>query len=282
MATAVAPPQGTETRTSILPTGAPQGLGFFGSPYSPADAMPSPPQVGVSSGSSMSNVIDAVKGVAFYTDMIGFGAPSSGLTQGMPVKPLGVNYFMKTGGQCSNGADMYMYFQGIPQGTALGGRVAQTMQEMGLPPLKGLAPGMIEDAENALNPESLLNTLFGTGYPQCKQSTLMVGDPYGNIADPVDGTPWIDQTIPASRGADGLYYQTQWIQDTDSQGNPIYLTEDQWAAAPKTYNPDGTLISTTPTTTETFVDTITKPVSIVSIGLLCAIAFGVVFGRRRR
>lgn len=282
------PPQGTETRSSLLPTAAPSGLGFFGSPYSPADAMPSPPQVGVSSGSSMSNVVDAVKGVAFYTDMIGFGAPSSGLTDGMPVRPLGINYFMKTGASCSNGADMYMYFQGIPQGNAMGARVAQAMQEMGMPPLKGLAPGMIEDAESALNPAPLMSTLFGTGYPQCKQSTLMVGDPYGNISDPADGTSWIDNTIPVKTSG-GQHTQTCWIQDTDALGNPIYLTEDQWNSAPKTYNPDGTPVAqpaqmqaqSQSQTTESFVNAVTRPMSVVAVGLLCILAFGVLCRKSR-
>lgn len=268
--------QGTETRSSILPTVSPEGLGFFGSPYSPANAMPSPPQIGVTSGSSMSNVVGAVQGVAFYTDMIGFGAPSSGLTQGMPVRPLGINYFMKTGATCSNGANMYMYFQGIPQGTSLGAGVAKTMASMGMPPLKGLAPGMIEDVESALNPAPLLNTLFGTGYPQCKLATLAVGDPYNNIKDPTDGTPWIDQTIPVVKKG-STNYQTAWIQDTDANGKPIYLSEEQWSSAPKTFNPDGTPIRPpTISTKEAFVNEITKPTSIIAIGLLCVVAFGII------
>ena len=99
------PQQGSETRTSILPSMVPSGIGFFGSPYKPADAMLAPPQIGVEVGDSMDSVINAVKGVGFYADQIGFGAPSTGLTQGMPLQPLGVNYFMKTGLTCSNGAD---------------------------------------------------------------------------------------------------------------------------------------------------------------------------------
>jgi hypothetical protein len=276
MATASTPQQGNETRSSILPSTTPSGLGFFGSPYSPGNAMLSPPQIGVTTGDSMSDVLNAVSGVAFYTDTIGFGAPSSGLDSGMPLKPLGVNYFMSTGATCSNGATMYNYFQGIPQGNALGSRIEQVMQQMNLPPLKGLAPGMIEDAENALNPGPLLNTLFGSGYPQCKQATLMVGDAYGHIQDPSDGTPWIDQPQTATLGSDGLYYQTRWIQDTDASGNPIYLTEAQWNATPRTYNSDGTPIAGSSTTTqESFVGNIMKrPASIAVISILCLLAFG--------
>lgn len=264
----VAPPQGSETRSSILPSMIPSGIGFFGSPYSPANAMMTPPQIGVNVGDSMDDVINAVKGVGFYTDQIGFGAPSTGLTQGMPLQPLGVNYFMKTGLTCSNGAEMWQYIQGIPQGDALGTKLKDVMAEMGLPPLKGLAPGMIEDAENALNPSPLINALFGSGYPQCKQATLPVGDAYGRIADPDTGEMWISNPETATNTGSG-YTQTYWIQDTDSQGNPINLSRDQWVAAAKTFNSDGTPKK------EGFQSMLTQPSTIIVVGILCLLAFGI-------
>jgi|LakMenEpi03Aug12_release.lakeMendotaPanAssembly.Ray.scaffolds.fasta_scaffold25452_4 hypothetical protein len=268
-----APQQGSETRTSILPSMVPSGIGFFGSPYSPANAMMTPPQIGVEVGDSMDSVINAVKGVGFYADQIGFGAPSTGLTQGMPLQPLGVNYFMKTGLSCSNGADMWQYMQGITQGDALGEKLKMVMAEMGLPPLKGLAPGMIEDAENALNPSPLINAMFGSGYPQCKQVTLAVGDSYGRIADPDTGEVWIADPDTATNTGNG-YVQTRWIQDTDSQGNPIYLTRDQWAAAAKTFNPDGTPAQTQQQ--EAFENFMTKPTTVITVGVLCLLALAFV------
>jgi len=261
------PQQGSENRTSILPSMIPSGIGFFGSPYNPANAMLTPPQIGVKVGDSMDDVINAVKGVGFYTDQIGFGAPSTGLTQGMPLKPLGVNYFMKTGTTCSNGADMWNYMKGIPEGNALGDKIKNSMAEMGLPPLKGLAPGMVEDAENALNPSPLINALLGSGYPQCKQVTLSVGDSYGNIQDPDSGEVWIADPDTAIRSGDG-WVQTRWVQDTDNSGNPINLTRDQWVSAQKTFNPDGTAIK------EGFENMITKPYTIVGVALLCILALG--------
>lgn len=268
-----APQQGSETRTSILPSMVPSGIGFFGSPYKPADAMMTPPQIGVEVGDSMDSVINAVKGVGFYSDQIGFGAPSTGLTQGMPLAPLGVNYFIKTGVSCSNGADMWQYMQGITQGDALGDKLKMVMAEMGLPPLKGLAPGMIEDAENALNPSPLINALFGSGYPQCKQVTMPVGDSYGRIADPDTGEVWISNPETAVNNGNG-YVQTYWIQDTDSQGNPVNLTRDQWAAAPKTFNPDGTPAQTQQQ--EAFESMMTRPSTIIVVGVLCLLALAFV------
>jgi hypothetical protein len=265
------PQQGSEKRTSILPSMIPDGIGFFGSPYKPADAMMTPPQIGVEVGDSMDSVINAVKGVGFYSDQIGFGAPSTGLTQGMPLAPLGVNYFMKTGLSCSNGADMWKYMQGITQGDALGEKLKDVMAEMGLPPLKGLAPGMIEDAENALDPAPLMNAVFGSGYPQCKQVTMPVGDAYGRIEDPDTNEVWISNPETAVNSGNG-YVQTYWVQDTDSQGNPVNLTRDQWVAAQKTFNPDGTPVQTQ----EGFEDFLTKPATVITVGVLCLLALAFV------
>jgi hypothetical protein len=264
------PQQGSESRTSILPSMVPSGIGFFGSPYNPADAMKTPSQIGVKVGDSMDDVINAVKGVGFYTDQIGFGAPSTGLTQGMPLAPLGVNYFIKTGVTCSNGAEMWDYVEGISQGNALGDKIKNVMSEMGLPPLKGLAPGMIEDAQNALNPAPLIGALFGSGYPQCKRVTRPVGDAYGNIRDPDTGEVWISNPNTAVRSGNG-YVQTAWVQDTDSQGNPINLTRDQWVSAPKTFNADGTPLVTK--AKEGFQGVITHPSTVIAAGVLCLLAF---------
>jgi hypothetical protein len=267
-----APQQGSETRTSILPSMVPSGIGFFGSPYSPADAMLTPGQIGVTVGNSMGDVVNAVKGVGFYTDQIGFGAPSTGLTQGMPLKPLGVNYFMKTGMTCSNGAEMWHYMQGITQGDALGKKMAKVMDEMGLPPLKGLAPGMIEDAKNALNPAPLMNSLFGSGYPQCKQVTLPVGDAYNRIQDADTGENWIgDRTGLRYNG--GVPVQTRWVQDTDRNGNPVNLTRDQWTAAPKTFQKDGTPVPAAKK--EAFQNLLSRPATMIAVGMLCLLAYGV-------
>lgn len=264
------PQQGSEVRDSILPSMVPDGLGFFGSPYNPADAMLTPPQIGVRVGNSMGDVINAVKGVGFYADQIGFGAPSTGLTRGMPLKPLGVNYFMKTGATCSNGAEMWHYMKGITEGDALGPKIKGVMEQMGLPPLKGLAPGMIEDTKNALNPQPLMNSLFGSGYPRCKQVTLQVGDAYGRIKDSDTGEVWISEPSTA-RKQGNAYVQTKWIQDTDYKGNPVNLTRDQWVSAPKTFNPDGT-----PRNNEGFQNVMTKPSTIIVVGVLCLLALGLV------
>jgi hypothetical protein len=128
---------------------------------------------------------------------------------------------------------------------------------------------MLEDVENGLNPAPLMNSLFGSGYPQCRQATLMVGDYEGHIADPSTGEPWISDPETATRDGD-VYVQTRWIQDLNRFGKPISLTRDEWVAAAKTYNEDGTPKS------EGFEQIMSKPATIITVGVLCLLALAVV------
>ena len=246
----------------VIPTA--NSIGITGSSYSASSSMKTPAEIGVKVGDSMDDVINGVKGVGFYIDQIGFGAPSTGLTRGMPLKPLGINYFIQNGSTCSNGAKMWTYMKGISEGDALGSHVKKAMAGMGFPPLQGLAPGMIEDVQKALNPEPLLNALQGSGYPQCRQVTWMVGDSYGNIRDPETGEPWISN--PETAFKDGnIYKQTRWIQDVEPNGAPVNLTKEKNDSIKKTMKPDGTSL-------EGFDDM--HPVIVISIGILCILAFG--------
>ncbi len=234
----------------MLPTAkAPEEPGFLGPSYDFADNLKIPKQVGVNKGDSLNSVIDAVKGAAYYIDMIGFGEPSNQFTRSMGEKPtpLGVNYFIKTGLRCSNGADMYYYVQGIPKGDALGRRVQYALRESGLPQLRGLAPGILEDAKEALNPVPVINAVLGSGYAKCRKVTLPVGDPKGLIQNPDipplnPGEKWQKGEVYIKGPIvyiGGIPHQTRWIQDIDNKGKPIYLTQTDYNAAPKDFCPDG-------------------------------------------
>jgi len=270
--------KGNEKRDSILPSLMPKGLGFFGSPYSPADALPMPNEINVRTDDTLDSVIDAVKGVAYYTDVIGFGESTNVLSRDMGLQPLGVNYFMNTGQVCSNGATMWQYFEGIPNGDALGAKIGRAMAAQNMS-LKGLVPGMIEDVEGALNPSPLLNAMLGSGYPKCKSFRGQVGDLRGRIADPETGKPWIDSPQTAVRGNDGRYYQTRWIQATDNDGKPITLTKEKWTKTPKTMNLNGS--PKRQRTNEKFTAMmLTTGASIAVVSILLLLAYG--FLRKRR
>jgi hypothetical protein len=227
---------GLEKRTSILPTPAtPSGPGLLGPDYSFADNVPLPGQVGVRDGDDLGSVIDSVKAIGYYVDMIGFGESSSGLSRGVGPgggpKALGVRTWMKTGLKCSNGADMWMYLDGVPKGNALGQRISDGLRSAGLPGMRGLAPGIMEDAQSALNPIPIVKTIFGTGFPQCRLDTQPVGDQDGNIQNTGTGQYYVQDHETVFQ-QDGRSVQKRWAFDRD-------LTQDVWNKTLKTHCADG-------------------------------------------
>jgi hypothetical protein len=254
-----APParMGNDARANVLPVTTASGPGFLGPNYSPADEMLPPASIGVRRGGDLGDVIGAVKGVIYYGDMMGFGEASSGFTKGMPgLKPLGVNYFINSGLTCSNGATMWEYVQTIPTGSALGPTIQNAIRGVGLPELRGMAPGILEDAKSALDPSPVINAVVGSGYPQCRLMKMKVGDFDGKITN-VDGVLLVDPN-GLIIGSDGAYYQERWIQDRkvpsrrpgetkDQQfmrGDPIQLSYDSWNSTPKIYRDNGCLLDT--------------------------------------
>jgi hypothetical protein len=192
--------------------------------YSYSQSIPAPKSIGVGEG-----IYESIRGVQYYSDVLMYGAPSNGLTDGMDIRPAGANYFVKTGQKCSNGADTWTYVEGIPVGDSLGKTMTRALRETGYPPLKGLAPGAIEDTKFTLNFSELVGTLFNGALPVCKQVTLPVGDIRGNIVDK-DGNRFVEGGVFSRNGK---YYQTQWIQD-------YTVKKFEHDCAVKTHNPDGT------------------------------------------
>ena len=118
---------GTEKRENILPTMSLEDTGYMLPNYDLAGNIPDPSSYagpGISSGGSLQHVFDAGRAIVYYSDVIGFGQASSGLTASKPFKKMGINFFMKSALTCSNGARMSTYFQGIPKGDAFGKRIA--------------------------------------------------------------------------------------------------------------------------------------------------------------
>lgn len=274
---------GQETRLQILPTMNIDDSGYKQPIYDFADAVPRPAQVGVRRGGGFGDVIDAAKGVAYYVDVVGFGQSSSPLTKGMQFSPLGINFFMPSGLVCSNGANMWTYVEGIPRGDALGATIQKAMNEIELPDLKGLAPGIVEDAKQALNPKPLFQAAFGNVYPVCKKVSLPVGDAKGNLMnpeaekDPKTNKPsnpddiWIDEKM--IQFINGRPHQEKWVQATDQKGNPVFITQDEWENTPKTMNLNGT-----PIKKEGFEDM--QKVSVLTAVVLGFVAFAVFYGRK--
>ncbi len=222
---------GNETRAEILPkVDMEKDPGFALPGYDFQAAVPGPASIGVRRDDSLGSVVDAARGVAYYVDMIGFGEASNPLSRGaaQPVKLVGINYFLKTNIKCPNNEPMYRYIEGIPQGTVFGKYVRDELAKVGLPPLKGLAPGMMEDVKAGLDPSDFLRSAFGNSYPDCAYVELPVGDAYGSITNPGESEPYIKgKTI---KKADGKHYQRRWVQKMDTKGNPVFLSKEEYDA----------------------------------------------------
>lgn len=229
---------GNETRTSILPIMSP--LSSPAANYDPSNELPPPGDVpgglGIKRDGSLDMVVKSFRGMGYYVDMVGFGSQSSDLS--LPgAFPMGNNYFMNTSAICDNGATMWYYVNGIPTGDALGQNVKKALSGMGLPELKGLAPGIIEDAKDALDPTPLLGAMFGKGYPVCHQLTAPVGDSRGKLQN-ADGEYWIEDKDSVFSVNDKPH-QRKWVQVIDSKGNPIFKNKKEFDCTPKAYDANG-------------------------------------------
>lgn len=232
-------PMGNENRSSMLPQQDTSSADSQPPDYSFADELPFPDQIGVRRGGSLDDVASGVRGIAWYSDMIGFGSASTGMTKGgLEPFPMGVNYFTKTPTKCSNGADMWVYINGIPKGDLFGNKVKEALQRLSLPNLQGLAPGILEDARDGLNPVPIANAVFGTGYAKCKQVELPVGDHFGRLKN-IDGKEMVRPAFPGDiRYINGRPFQKRFVFDK-------WLTKDEWDKENQsaTYCPDGSLLA---------------------------------------
>lgn len=221
---------GADKRGNLLPTSEPD-IGFLGPNYDFSEELKLPGQVGVHRGNSFGSVVGAIKGVNYYLDAIAFGQSSNFMTKGLPFQHLGVNYFVKNGQKCSNGADMWTYVELIPKGDAAGKNVKRALESIGSVPLRGLAPGIIEDVKSAANPKPIVNALFGSGYAECKLMEAPVGDEYGRIENQETGESWIsDPKTVYYHGK--IPYQKKWVLKRN-------VDAATYEATPKTQNPDG-------------------------------------------
>jgi hypothetical protein len=137
---------------------------------------------------------------------------------------------------------MSEYYDGVTRGDLLGDRVAAGLASAGLPGLRGLAPGMLENARDALDPRPIFAAVTATGYPVCQQVACPVGDVNGSINDSA-GNQYI---LGDTRTIGGVPHQVRWVQAYDADGNALQMTKDEFAATPKCYNADGTYMDRPP------------------------------------
>jgi hypothetical protein len=201
------------------------------SQYSFADQVPLPNELGVKRSAWIGDVMTNIGAVNAYVDTIGFGEAAG--IENTELRPLGVRYFMDTNIPCSNGANRWQYIDTIPKGDLMGKRVDKALSGAGLPRLRGLAPGIMEDARDALNPMPIFRAAAG-GLSECELKTLPVGDSWSQIAgrpdDDGNKPQWV--TGPVTY-INNVPHQSHWVHKR-------YISEDEFDKEPKLYYPDGT------------------------------------------
>lgn len=194
----------------------------LGPVYDYSGELKSPDELDIRMGDgSLDGIGRAAAGVDYYAGALGYGK-SVGLSKNEPTMskqhPLGLNFFLKTGATCSNGANMYEYVSTVPVGIPgeLGDKLAKEMNGIRL---QGLAPGIINDAGNALNPAPFFNAVIGSGFAKCKQETQPVGDYEGKLkSERVQGQrPWIDTSVEKvvmkTENGEKKPHATHWVFD---------------------------------------------------------------------
>lgn len=247
--------------------------------YSYTDEISTPADLEIERDGSFDAISRAVAGINYYSDVIGFGQSTQlAAKQGMVQKPLGLRFFLKTGQVCSNGANMYEYVDTIPRGATIGPRTEEQLKKMGLANMRGLAPGIMEDAIAALNPTDLLNAVAGTGYPKCKKVTQPVGDFEGRVKSKYDeSNVWIKDPYKVR---DGLPTQSRWVFDR-------WMTREEYDADAKTELPEqqlteGFSVQTLfPAGPRSGVTLSTKTSQVVAAALVGLLAVGLYTSARR-
>lgn len=198
--------------------------------YSFSDEIAAPNELGIRREGSFGAIADSLTGMNYYMDTIGFGAPT-GLAQlrGGPFantqRPLGLRFFTKTGLQCSNGAHMHEYISTIPKGDKVGKPIQETLKTMNLPSMKGLVPGILEDVNDSLNPQTLFSAIQSSSYPACRKVRFPVGDSQNQIRSKYSPeTIWIKEKVELQNG---VPTQERWILDK-------WVTKDEWEGTQKT------------------------------------------------
>ena len=234
-------------------------MSFFEPDYDIVNKIPHPKKgLGLKRGGLDDYVSEAREIAAYYGDAIVFGSSSTSTTKNYrpdgkfvrkygkqyQIQTYGVNYFVPTGITCHNGAQMYKYVETIPRGDGMGKNVQRAMASVGLPPLRGLAPGALEDMKEAGNVKEIANAFFGSVYPVCSKLTLFVGTADGKITNE-KGNALITEPETA-QNINGANFQTRWVQALNQRGDPITLSKEEFEKIPKSLKFDGNPVDSDP------------------------------------
>ena len=138
-----------------------------------------PAQLGMSAGSSLSNIEDGVAGLVNYIHLLVEGTSPASATG----KPLGNRYFIKTNQNCVNIMDnsnvtRSLYVNNIPSGGL--GLVQDGAMGQNFTSFRGLLPGALEDILS-LSKIDFMSAFSSVSLPKCQSVTLQTIDNHNNI-----------------------------------------------------------------------------------------------------
>ena len=144
---------------------------LLGPPYSYFKEIKTPGEMGMSGSGSLSALAKDISGLVSYTELLVTGGGNANMTG----KPLGNQFFLKTGGTCKDKdtgrqADRFMYVNNIPDGS-----IPFISSGMGVQftTFEGIIPGILSDL-NQLNPLGILKGFMEGSNPPCQNVTLPV------------------------------------------------------------------------------------------------------------
>jgi hypothetical protein len=144
---------------------------LLGPPYSYFKEIKTPSELGMSGHGSLGALATNVGGLTSYTELLVTGGGDATATG----KPLGNQFFLKTGGTCkdkstSRQADRFMYVNNVPDGS-----IPFITSGMGVQftTFEGIIPGILSDLSQ-LNPLSILKGFMEGSTPDCQDVSLPV------------------------------------------------------------------------------------------------------------
>jgi hypothetical protein len=144
---------------------------LLGPTYKYYEQIKTPDQLGMSSKGDISTLTKDVKGLLSYTSLLVSGNSDASVTK----KPLGNQFFLKTGAKCKdiktqNLVDRYIYVNNIPDGRF---PLVSSIAGVDFKEFRGLVPGTLSNAAQ-INPLQMLQSFMTGSNPECQEIEMSV------------------------------------------------------------------------------------------------------------
>jgi hypothetical protein len=144
---------------------------LLGPTYKYYEQIKTPDQLGMSSKGDISTLTKDVKGLLAYTSLLVSGNSNASVTK----KPLGNQFFLKTGAKCKdiktkNLVDRYIYVNNIPDGRF---PLVSSIAGVDFKEFRGLVPGTLSNAAQ-INPLQMLQSFMTGSNPDCQEIEMSV------------------------------------------------------------------------------------------------------------